>query len=190
MCHNGESEIWSHATGAAALVPEYRAVDIDTVWDLASVTKVLGTTAVVLQMVDSGQLTLHQPLSTALDDAPAGVTFAHCLQHSTGWPAWRPFFEELKRPIEDWGRQQCVGSFTGSLNTKLETAPGQCHRYSDLGMLALGGALEAMTAVESMRCSKKKWQSHGGLNSHGVHPMRATEDCPFRGRVIQGEFMI
>jgi CubicO group peptidase (beta-lactamase class C family) len=75
----------SHAFewGHAEVCPRLRPVREGQAWDLASLTKVLGTASVCMALVDQGVLDLDAPLSDLLDGAPEGVTPRHCLSHGS-----------------------------------------------------------------------------------------------------------
>ena len=94
----------------------------DTRFDVASLTKALCTSLVAMRL--------------GVWDAPAplpGVTVRHLLTHSSGLPAWRPFYETAH------GRDAVVRA---ALETPLESAPGEASGYSDLGFIILGDLLE------------------------------------------------
>jgi len=95
----------------------------DRVYDLASLTKVLCTTELALRHLD---LENGHPL------LPPGVTIAHVLQHTSGWPAWKAFFPARREEV-----------IAAVLREPLVAAPGSVHCYSDLGFIALGAVLEA-----------------------------------------------
>jgi beta-lactamase class C len=126
-----------------------RAVDADTIWSLASVTKPFTATAVLL-LVEAGAFSLDEPLGTLLPeflDGPASdfdrgaVTLRHVLAHCSGLPGFSPDNTDLRRahrPLEDF-----VASFGAQA---LLFAPGTAHYYSNPGILlaaeAVGRALD------------------------------------------------
>lgn len=101
----------------------------DRVYDLASLTKVLATTELVLRAADRGAL----PLDAGHALWPVGVTTRLLLQHSAGCLWWRELWH-------DGGREAI---YAAAREEPLVTTPGSCHTYSDLGFLCLGAALEA-----------------------------------------------
>ena len=118
-------------------------VQADTIFDLASVTKVVATTAVAMLLYERGQLPLDIPLGHFLPDFVAraprhqqatreAVTLRMLLAHSSGLPAYEKLFEfagsreELVRP---------------RLTTRLVAAPGTRAEYSDVGFILLGEVL-------------------------------------------------
>lgn len=104
----------------------------DRVYDLASLTKPLGTAEVALGLVAAGRLGLDDPHPLL----PPGVNVRLLLQHGAGWPAWRPLHEGARDRAEVVAR---------ALASPLEHPPGTVHTYSDLGFLALGAVIEAVT---------------------------------------------
>lgn len=135
------------ATGLAANTPAPRPGTPTTVYDLASLTKVVSTTPLILQAAAEGRLGLDDPLPQHLPECPhAGVTVRHLLAHTSGLPAWIPFY------LEASGYETIVGLAAG---TPLEAAPGARVTYSDLGFIllgeiarrALGAPLDALALV-------------------------------------------
>lgn len=114
-----------------------------TLYDLASLTKVVGTTSVVLALVRDGKLAVNDPLARHLPEFLARahdeedrrrrsrVTIEHLLTHSAGLPAWKPFY----RTTKSYGEL-----LEAVLETPLEAAPGARTVYSDLGAILLGEA--------------------------------------------------
>jgi CubicO group peptidase (beta-lactamase class C family) len=89
------------AVGQAAIVPSPRPMTVDTVFDLASLTKPLATTLAVLILVSGGGLRLDASLtellrSPSLPPDKAGITLRQLLSHSAGFPAWKPYYLELE----------------------------------------------------------------------------------------------
>src|SRR5207249_7543520 len=90
---------YHRAFGYAALIPQKERACLQTVYDLASLTKPLATATAVLCLVQDGRLDLEEPLQNLLSElkgsALGSATAAHLLSHSSGLPAWRPFYERL-----------------------------------------------------------------------------------------------
>ena len=106
----------------------------DRVYDLASLTKPLATAEIALDLVARGLLDLDggHPL------LPPGVSIRHLMQHASGWPAWRPFHASAT------SRADLVAQV---LAEPLAHPPGTVHTYSDLGFIALGAVIEAVTGA-------------------------------------------
>ncbi len=142
--------------------PQGRAVDSETIWSLASVTKPFTATAVML-LVEEGVLSLDEPLHELLPeflDAPEtpfdrrAVTLRHVLAHCSGLPGFsedNTALRQAHRPLEDF-----VRSFR---RQPLLFAPGSAHYYSNPGILmaaevvgrALTGALGQAVATPAVR---------------------------------------
>lgn len=120
--------------GGAEVTPQ-------TLYDLASVTKIVGTTSVVVTLVRDGKLSVTDPVSkyvpeflTAAKDETdkqrrAKVTLEHLLTHSAGLPAWEPLYKKAD------GYDSMLKLV---IATPLEVEPGTRTAYSDLGVMLLG----------------------------------------------------
>jgi CubicO group peptidase (beta-lactamase class C family) len=118
------------AVGLAARTPVPRPALPTTIYDLASLTKVVATTPLILQAAAEGRLTLDDPLPRHLSESPhASITVRHLLAHTSGLPAWIPFY------LESRGRNEILAR---AATTPLVAAPGAQVLYSDLGFMLLG----------------------------------------------------
>ena len=123
------------------------AVTPDTVYDLASLTKVVATTTASMILVERGVLALDKPVSNYLPDfvqpydtavdplwaARGDVTVRHLLAHTSGLPAYEKFFL--------WAREKSH-VLEQALALPLEDVPGRRTHYSDVGSILLGEILE------------------------------------------------
>ena len=114
--------------------------DEQTMWDMASLTKVIAMTSAVMQLTESGRLELDAPIARYLPEfngpAKDRVTIRHLLTHSSGLPAWRPLYKEIYTPVA--ARALAVA-------TPLDTLPGVRMVYSDLGAIILGQIVERVS---------------------------------------------
>jgi len=125
------------AFGHAALQPERVPMRPDTLFDLASLTKVVATTPAVLRLVEEGAFSLDAPVADLLPEfADRRVTVRHLLTHTSGLPAWKPLYLEC-RGLPEYLR--AIGELP------LERAPGERVVYSDLGFILLGAIVERVT---------------------------------------------
>lgn len=166
--------------GQAVLVPEPEALT-DTHWfDLASVTKVVATTTMILRLADQGEIDLDGPLTQAIPDlrqydvasAPERrLTFRDCLSHRTFFPAVEPIYTYGDDP-------QRLRAFVLQRAWK-HGAPV----YSDINFILLGIAVERLTGAPL-----SAWPLGAGLRyGPPPGPAVATERCAWRGRVLKGE---
>ena len=129
VLHRGELVI-RRAVGLRSRGPDARPATAETIYDLASLTKVLVTTPLMLQAAAEQRLRLDDPLAMHLAEAQApGVTLRHLLSHTSGLPAWIPFY------LEATGYEAVVARAAATH----PTAPaGDQVVYSDLGFILLG----------------------------------------------------
>ena len=176
------------------------AVAPDTIYDLASLTKVVATTAAAMLLVDRGLLVLDRPVAyylqefarpfdTAEDPLWAvrnEVTVRHLLAHTSGLPAYEKFFlraREKSHVLEE------------ALALPLEEIPGQKSLYSDVGFILLGEILERVTRQSlDLFCEREifrplnMWETRFNPPKHLWERIAPTElDETFRKRLIRGE---
>lgn len=188
-------EVMLHeAAGMRQTIPEPLPAHLSVVYDLASLTKPLATALVLGRLVAEGRLTFETRVGEFLPAPPqkAEITLAQLASHTSGLPAWRPYFHRLlSAPAED--RR---GLLTGLvLEEPLESLPNEAARYSDPGFILLGAALEAATGERLDRLADRLLYRPLGLSLHfrplgeaaPAAEVAATENCPLRGRVLVGE---
>jgi len=163
-----------------------------TIFDLASLTKVVATTTMAMVLYERGVLDLEAPVTAVVpefagaDALRAEVTFRMLLAHSSGLPAYEKLFRRA-RNRDDLLRL----AFT----TKLVANPGWRAEYSDIGFIILGVALERLAdeRLDSF-CQREIFgplaMSHTTFNPPNV--LRKSipptdDDRTFRHRIIQGE---
>jgi serine-type D-Ala-D-Ala carboxypeptidase len=177
--------LWS---GCAEHRPLRRPAAEDTWYDLASLTKVLCTTSLAMAFVADGRLDLERPVRRWIPAAPAGVSAAHLLQHSSGLPAWLPLFDDVIGRGLAWGGRDARAAVLDRIcRAPLHAAPGQQHCYSDLGFLLLGAALEVVGGAPLDVLFATHVRGPSGVDLRwGAAGAAATEDCPVRGGVVVG----
>jgi CubicO group peptidase (beta-lactamase class C family) len=152
----------THPTATAPPVTE------ETVFDLASLTKVVATTPAVLRLIDAGRLGLDDPVARYLpayaNGAKARVTLRHLLTHTAGLPADEPFYELEASPS---------GLRTAILRTPLVAAPASTVLYSDIGFMTLGFVLEQVTGKSLDSAVQELVFTPLGLASTGYVPVHA-----------------
>lgn len=114
----------------------------ETVWDLASLTKVIGTTTALAQLVDSGKVRLDDVVQAYVPEWSGGgreaVTVRQLLTHSSGLPSFRPYDQQTHNP----------DSLEKLLfNTLLERRPGERMVYSDIGAFMMGEIVERVSRL-------------------------------------------
>ena len=116
------------------------APDEHTLWDLASLTKVVGLTTAMMQLVEAGKIDLDAPvqryLPTWTGPNKDRVTVRHLLRHTSGLPAFKPYDEITHDPDS---------LSTLMFSTPLDTLPGARMVYSDIGAYMLGRIVERVS---------------------------------------------
>ncbi len=165
------------------------AVTAHTVWDLASLTKVVAMTSAMMQLVERGQVDLDAPAKRYLPkwNAPRvdGITVRHLLSHSSGLPAWRPLYKEAQTAAE---------AFALVYQTAPDTVPGARFVYSDLGAILLGEIVAHVSGMPLDRYLAQHVYGPLAMRETGYRPSgdlreRAapTEIDPWRQRHLKGE---
>jgi len=171
-------------------VADPRPVDAATVYDLASLTKVVGLTTACMLLVDEGKLALDAPVSRYVPEFRGSgkeqVTVRHLLTHSSGLAAWRKLYEEAdSRATALW----IVNT------TPLTTPPGRTYVYSDLGAIVLTEVVDHITDEPLDRfLARRVFQPLGMPGTRFLPPrgwrdrIAPTEnDTAFRHRMLRGE---
>jgi CubicO group peptidase (beta-lactamase class C family) len=129
------------ALGSAVREPREQPATLETIYDLASLTKPLVTGLLCARRVESGELELDAPAAKYLREfARAGrvvMTVRNLLTHTSGLPPWRPL-----RQLTGDRRERVLEMIAAE---KLECAPGTRVVYSDLGFITLGLILERIS---------------------------------------------
>ncbi|MGV3482384.1 MAG: serine hydrolase domain-containing protein [Sphingobium sp.] len=171
---------WTKFAGMAALEPEPEGLTEDHWFDLASVSKVVATTTMILALADQGRIDLDRPLTDAIPDlrqydvanaAERKLTFRDCLAHRSFLPAVEPIYTYGDDPAR-------LRAFV--LQREWRHGPSV---YSDINFILLGIAIERITGKPL-----SEWPLPPGL-SYGPPPgpAVATEHCRWRDRVLKGE---
>lgn len=138
VAENGKA-IFADALGDAVRKPETRAATIETIYDLASLTKPLVTGLLCAHLVQLGELTVDSSVGQYLLEFDRSdkhhITVRELLTHTSGLPAWRPLY--LLAHHKD-------GALAVIANEPLEYKTGERVVYSDLGFIVLGFLLERL----------------------------------------------
>jgi serine-type D-Ala-D-Ala carboxypeptidase len=208
----GDEIVYEHAFGSRSLVPTSSPMHTSTIFDLASLTKPLATTVVMMLLISEKKICLDDRVTRFF---PAfgvfgkhEITLRHLLNHSSGLPHWRPYYEDvLKRDkageinfVASQAAKQYV--FTQIHREKPVSPAGLQGLYSDLGFMVLGEIVEAISDSTLDRfCQDRIFEPLGLESTFFVDLMRSrsqrlqaieemiapTEDCPWRKRVLCGE---
>ena len=204
--------LWRQAFGRLRFEADAPAAAEDTIFDLASLTKVLATTTLVMQQVERGAIGLDDRVSehvAAWQGADrVHVTIRDLLAHSAGLTAYVPFYREYQLGSEALHRVRQRGESPGEgeltpaevraeferaiCRIPLDYAPGTKSVYSDLGFMLLGFILEGDVGLPARFDAMR---SHMGIvedlefNPSALWKPRIapTEVDSWRGRLLVGE---
>ena len=195
-----DGPVWRRAFGTLTYEADSAEATHDTIFDLASLTKVIATTTLVMRAVDDGLVTLDDRVAARLPEWRGtdreAVTIRDLLAHASGLPAYLPFFRDHTGRVE----------FEPAIcHTPLEYPPRTQSIYSDLGFMLLGFMLEdrrrhtqarpgqfdpAATLVSQFR----RIAAFITIEPLAYNPPRTwrprtapTEHDEWRGRTLQGE---
>ncbi len=190
----GDGYAESFAVGALDYEPSSPAVTTETVYDLASITKVF-TALSLVRLADREGVDLARPLDTVLSwtrgTEAAGATLLELLSHRAGLVHWAPFYRSVS--AGDAGSVEARRAVLDAVVNTPRGATGNV-RYSDLGYMLLGEALEALGGAPIERLVAREVTAPLGLSVgyRGVgeawrdRALAPTELCPWRGRVVRG----
>jgi serine-type D-Ala-D-Ala carboxypeptidase len=208
----GEEIVFHEAFGQRSLEPSRAAMGRDVVFDLSSLTKALVTTTAIMLLVREGKIRLDDRVTRFLQNfgvhGKTHVEVRHLLSHSSGLPAWRPFFKDVAK-AEKKGTTRFSGLrgirmmvFEAIHRERPEYTVGSKAVYSDLGFLLLGELIELVTHQTLDRFCQERIFKPLGLQSTAfidldrlraqkltpvVDVIAPTERCPWRGKILCGE---
>ena len=132
-----DGPIDSYAAGALTYAPESAAVTVNTIYDLASLTKVIATTALMTGEVAAGRMRLDDRVRRWIDswkgEERQGVTLRDLLEHASGLPAHRDYYQS---------HRGCASFERAICEEPLDYPPRSKSIYSDPGFMLLGFAIE------------------------------------------------
>jgi len=187
-----------HSVGSRILEPRLLPMEKDTLFDLASLTKPLGTTLAMMKLVDAEKIGLDQPLEAVLQQSvpkdKRKITPRLLLSHSAGFVDWAPFYLELDHVARE-DRKRVTRERL--LNLPLVYPPGERALYSDLGFMLLEWVVEKVAGADLPQFLRKAFYDPLSLEGIGFfgsdlpagvgrERFAGTEDCPWRKRIIQG----
>lgn len=184
---NSRQPLWREAFGRLTFHPESTATRDDTVFDLASLTKVLATTTVVMRQVERGILSLDDPVAHHVagwrDEGAVVATIRDLLSHAAGLTAHVPYYLEYQ------GRDAFEAAI---LRTPRAYEPRSKSVYSDLGFMLLGFILDRVaplaTQFDTLRVHMGNIQELQFMPPAIWKPRTApTRLDPWRKRLLVGE---
>lgn len=162
----------------------------ESMFDLASVTKVIATTSAIMQLYDNGRLNINDPVSLYIPEFATqdkgGIKIVNLLLHNSGLKAWIPFYKTCTT------REQALEVL---YNTPLDYSTGSKFVYSDLNAVLLGLIVEKITDMGlDIYCRENIFYPMGMDNTSFNPEERMKKMCAptendsyWRKRLLQGE---
>ena len=174
--HDGHI-VYHHAYGNRSLTPAVEPMTEETVFDCASLTKVLATAPAIMQLYEQGRFRLNDPVAMYLPEFAANgkqdITIRQLLTHYSGLPAdvvltdvWEGKAEGLRR----------------AMTSTPVTAPGVQFRYSDINFITLGALVEKLSGL-----TLDQYEQHFIAEPLGVH-MRFLPPESWRDRIAPTQY--
>ncbi len=198
--------------GLTALYPQGKPVSDNTLFDLASLTKVVATVPACALLSQAGSLGLEDRASSFLpqlgrfDPAKEAITIRQILSHSAGFLEYLPLFQKLLEKEELDGRKVFGGAegrdciLQEIFKTPLSYTPGESVLYSDLGFFLLGEIIGKVSGKRLDQFVQEEVFSPLGMTNTFFRDLEkpgteersedsfaATEQCPWRGKTLRGE---
>ncbi|TWT13306.1 serine hydrolase [Planomicrobium sp. CPCC 101079] len=135
------------------------------IFDMASLTKVMVTLPLVLQLLESGAVYLHDRVSTFFPEfavhGKETIRIQHLLSHSSGLPSHRHYFEQ-KLTVQE--------IYSAICDEQLAYEPGTRVEYSDLGFILLMGIIEKVTGQSIEECAQQRLFGPMGMHDTKYRP--------------------
>jgi uncharacterized protein YbbC (DUF1343 family)/CubicO group peptidase (beta-lactamase class C family) len=162
--------VWRKAYGARAVEPTREAMSPDTIFDLASLTKVVATATSIMILVERGKVRLGDPVSLYIPELNGEgrekITIEHLLTHRAGYAPdfdlkdrWTGYDEAIKRLIKE----------------PLRNPPGSRFVYSDIGFIALGEVVRRISGMTLDKFARQNIFGPLGMNDTGFRPRLAIK---------------
>jgi len=206
LARQGDELSYEGVFGAACLHPHRHDTRKDTIYDLASLTKVMATTAAVMLLVQEDKLNLDGSVAEVLPAfggrGKGEITLRHLLTHSSGLRPWRAYFADLREKELRKG-ETVVGTDAGRaavldriLRSSVVHNPAEASVYGDLDFIVLGAIVEAVTERRLDEFCHERIYAPLGLEHTRFNPLpfvgdptryAATEQCAWRNKILWGE---
>ncbi len=175
--------------GYAQITPTKQKMTPSTIFDLASLTKMVATTTAVMILVEQGHINLDDPVAKYLPEFGAHgketITVKHLLTHTSGLPGWKRLYSEHR------GRE---AFYKAICDTELSAPTGTKRTYSDLGFITLGLLVEKVSGTDLNSFTRKHIFAPLKMTDTMFNPPEAlksrcaaTEIVPWLNRLMKGE---
>src|SRR5712664_859514 len=169
--------VWRKAYGSRAVEPQREAMTLDTIFDLASLTKVVATTTSIMMLIEQGKVRLSDPVAQFIPEMKGegrdAITIEQLLTHMTGFAPdfdlrdrWTGYDEAMKRLYRE----------------PLRSQPGARFVYSDINYIALGEVVHRVSGQMLDEFARRNIFAGLGMRDTGFRP-----DAKLRSRIAPTE---
>ncbi len=163
--------VWREAYGSRAVEPQREVMTTDTIFDLASLTKVVATATSIMILVERGRVRLSDPLSNYIPEIRGEgrerITIEQLLTHRAGYA---PDFDLKER----WsGYDEAINRL---IKEPLRNPPGSRFVYSDIGYIALGEVVHRAGGLMLDEFARRNIFAPLGMHDTGFHPVARLKD--------------
>src|SRR5690606_17462448 len=161
---------YADANGTELPANEQLPMRTDTIFDMASVSK-LFTSIVVMQQVEAGKVDLDVPVAQYVpefaENGKESITVRQLLTHTSGLPAWLPLWSDYPDP---------KSRLHAALTAELANEPGSTYEYSDLNLITLGVLVERVSGKSLDELVADGITSPLAMADTGYNPSPAKRD--------------
>ena len=185
--HNGQI-VYQKAYGSRALIPHREPMTLDTIFDAASLTKVIATTPSVMRLFEQGQIRINDPVTKYLPEFQGGhseITIRNLMTHFSGLrpdldlkPAWSGYETGIQR----------------ALNDKPAGPPGVKFVYSDINFILMAEIVHRLSGKMLNEYARENFYEPLGMHETMFLPpaslrprIAPTEINPVTGQPLRGE---
>lgn len=199
----GDEVLYRGFFGNETLLPSPEPVTEATLFDIASLTKPIATTTLFMLLRSEKELSLNAPAAKYLKplehrEDKRKITIRHLLKHTSGLPAWRPYFSDIAKDYPQLvGKRDCREIYVEKIAQETLEMPVSYQRlYSDLGFILLGILLEEYWSTPLNELFLEKVAKPFELSNTFYQSLEtpspsshfaATENSSLRKKLIRGE---
>jgi CubicO group peptidase (beta-lactamase class C family) len=161
--------VWRGALGLAVVEPEKIEARTETIYDLASLTKVLVTGLLAAGLLETGEINLSDHIAKYFPafetEEKRNITIENLLTHTSGFPAWHPFYLDA-----EGGARKAKSVLNKIARTPLENSSNSKVVYSDFNFLLLGFLIEQVCGANLDEIAARKIFAPLGLQNTFYNP--------------------
>jgi uncharacterized protein YbbC (DUF1343 family)/CubicO group peptidase (beta-lactamase class C family) len=175
---------YSHAYGQSRVLPVRKSCDLDTIFDVASLTKILATTPSIMLLSERGWVELDAPVCRYIPefagDGREGITVRHLLTHTSGLraglsltPEWQGYDHAIALACQE----------------RLLDPPGKVFRYSDINFVLLGEVVCRMSRLPLNQFAERNFYLPLRMKDTGFLPAKEKRHRTAPTELVQGQYL-